>query len=149
MDPARTGGSPITRYTVHGSPRGSCSTTGATHCKVAGLTAGTSYTFTVTATNAFGTSPPSPPSGKVTPRARTALALTSAPRSATYGTAITATGKLTRADTGAKLAGAEVTLQYRRNNSAGAFTPVASGKTTSAGTVSFTAFKPQFPCRSG
>lgn len=67
--PAQTGGTPITRYTVHGSPGGSCSTAGAFQCTVGGLTTGKSYTFTVTATNAVGTSPASAPSGPVTPRA--------------------------------------------------------------------------------
>lgn len=70
--------------------------------------------------------------------------MTSAPNVATYGTAITVTGKLTRADTGGAIAGAEVTLQYRANGSAGGYISAASAKTSAAGTVSFTAFKPAF-----
>ena len=57
--PADDGGSPITGYTVTGSPGGTCSTTGATTCTASGLTNGTLYTFHVTATNAVGTGPES------------------------------------------------------------------------------------------
>jgi hypothetical protein len=49
--PASTGGAAITAYTVTGTPGGACATTGALTCTVAGLTPGTSYTFTVRATN--------------------------------------------------------------------------------------------------
>jgi len=54
------GTSPITGYTVTSSPGSlTCTTTGATTCNVTGLTAKTAYTFTVTATNQYGTSPAS------------------------------------------------------------------------------------------
>ena len=68
--PASQGSSAITGYTVTGSPGGSCSTT-ATTCTITGLTAGTSYTFTVRATNAVGTGTASSPSNAVTPTATT------------------------------------------------------------------------------
>jgi hypothetical protein len=65
--PSSNGGSPITGYTVTSSPGGLiCTTTDATTCTVTGLTTGTSYTFTVTATNAVGTGPASAPSNAVT-----------------------------------------------------------------------------------
>jgi hypothetical protein len=66
------GGSPITGYTVTSDPGGLMATTlGATSTTVTGLSDGTTYTFTVTATNAIGTSGPSAPSNPVTPAAPT------------------------------------------------------------------------------
>ncbi|MEO6493319.1 MAG: fibronectin type III domain-containing protein, partial [Ilumatobacteraceae bacterium] len=58
-------GRPITGYTVTGVPGGSC-TTATTSCTIAGLTAGTSYTFRVFATNAAGDGPASAASTAVT-----------------------------------------------------------------------------------
>lgn len=66
------GGSTITGYTVTSSPDGqTCSTNDADtlSCVVTGLTNGTAYTFTVTATNDVGTSTPSSASNSVTPAA--------------------------------------------------------------------------------
>ena len=61
------GGSPITGYTVTSSPGGkTCTTTGATSCVVGGLANGTTYTFTVKATNVHGTSPSSVASAPIT-----------------------------------------------------------------------------------
>jgi len=67
--PASNGGSPITLYTVISTPGNlTCtSTPPATTCQVAGITGGsTSYTFTVTATNAVGNSVASAPSNPAT-----------------------------------------------------------------------------------
>jgi hypothetical protein len=65
LAPATSGGSPITSYTVTSSPGGFTCTTAALTCVVTGLTNGTSYTFTVTATNTVGTGPASAPSTTV------------------------------------------------------------------------------------
>ena len=61
-------GAPIMGYAVTSHPGGrTCTTTGATSCIVAGLSNGTPYTFTVTATNSVGTGPASSATDPVTP----------------------------------------------------------------------------------
>ena len=67
--PAFDGGSAITQYTATSSPGGLTAVVdGDTlNAVVTGLTNGTSYTFTVTAANAVGTSGPLAPSNAVTP----------------------------------------------------------------------------------
>jgi hypothetical protein len=77
-------GSPITRYTVTSNPGGITATGTASPIIVTGLSNGTAYTFTVTATNAVGTGPASAPSNSVTHAAPV-------PPSAPSGLAATAT----------------------------------------------------------
>jgi hypothetical protein len=67
--PAGDGGSAITGYTVTSSPGGITATGLQTPVLITGLTSGVSYTFTVTATNAIGTSAASSASNSVTPAA--------------------------------------------------------------------------------
>jgi hypothetical protein len=69
---AAPNGSPVTGYTITSSPGGVTQTVGGTvtTATVTGLTNGTSYTFTVKATNAIGTGPASTPSNAVTPAGR-------------------------------------------------------------------------------
>ncbi len=60
----------ITSYTVTASPGGAHVTSaGGSPLTVAGLASGTTYTFTVTASNAGGSSPPSAPSNRSRRRA--------------------------------------------------------------------------------
>jgi uncharacterized protein YhjY with autotransporter beta-barrel domain len=66
--PTNTGGAPISSYTVTSSPGGFTATGSASPITVTGLTNGTAYTFTVTATNTAGTGPASTPSNAVTPK---------------------------------------------------------------------------------
>jgi hypothetical protein len=67
--PSSDGGSAITSYTATSSPgdfTGTISQSGSGSITVSGLTTGTAYTFTVTATNAIGTSAASDASNSVT-----------------------------------------------------------------------------------
>jgi hypothetical protein len=65
--PSSDGGSAITRYTATSSGGQSCITTSTTTCTITGLTNGTAYTFTVTATNIIGVSNASSASASATP----------------------------------------------------------------------------------
>lgn len=68
--PTFTGGQAITAYTATASPGGAgCVTDGTTECTIGGLSNGTAYTVTVTATNSLGTSAPSTSSNAATPTA--------------------------------------------------------------------------------
>lgn len=78
--PTFIGGSPITGYTVAASPGTLACGTTATSCVLTGLTNGTAYTFTVTATNSAGTSTPSTASAAVTPTSMLPVTVKSARR---------------------------------------------------------------------
>ena len=66
--PTDEGSYPILGYIVRATPGGRTCSTAATTCTVTGLTNGTSYTFTVTASSAGGDGLTSAPSAPVTPR---------------------------------------------------------------------------------
>lgn len=65
--PASDGGAPVTSYTVAASPGGLTATGTSSPITITGLTNGTTYTFTVDATNSVGTGPASNPSTSVVP----------------------------------------------------------------------------------
>ena len=77
--PVNNGGSAITSYTATSSPggiTGTLSQAGSGTINVTGLTAGTNYTFTVTATNSIGTSSSSLASNSITTTAAPTAPLT-------------------------------------------------------------------------
>jgi len=78
------GGSPILDYTVTTLPGGAHASGGGSPITVGGLTAGTSYTFTVTATTAIGTSNPSDASNRVAIPAPPIAEVTSPANGRTY-----------------------------------------------------------------
>jgi hypothetical protein len=85
--PSDNGGSTITSYTAVSSPSGitgTLSQAGSGSVTVSGLSAGTSYTFTVFATNAFGNSPSSSASNSITAVA-SGVAFTTAGGYVSYG----------------------------------------------------------------
>ncbi len=88
--PASDGGSPITGYTVTSIPDGLTATGTSSPIVITGLTNGTPYSFTVTATNSAGTSPSSAASMSVIP-----LAPASAPDAPTGLVAVAADGQAT------------------------------------------------------
>jgi len=91
--PGNNGGSAITTYTATASPDGAfgtCAGPAACTATVSGLNNGTAYTFTVTATNAIGTSVASGASNSVTPKANQTITFAN-PGAQNFGTAPTLT----------------------------------------------------------
>jgi hypothetical protein len=86
--PASNGGSVITSYTVTSDPGSLTGTGTASPIIVTGLTNGTPYTFTVTATNSAGTSIASAVSNSVTPNESQTITFAN-PGAQTFGTSPT------------------------------------------------------------
>lgn len=88
--PVNNGGSAITGYTATCSPGEATASGASSPLTVNGLTNGTAYTCTVTATNAFGSSPASGASNSVTPVAPATSFTLSGPAGGMLNTASTA-----------------------------------------------------------
>lgn len=137
-----TGGSAITRYTVT-SNTGQTSSGTASPITITGLANGTSYTFTVTASNAVGTSSPSAPSAPVTPQPpdTTAPSVT-ANATPVFSLGATASFSYSGSDAGSGLADYDV--RYRRaayNSGFGTLTYPAAWRNTTSRSVSIAAVK--------
>ena len=104
-----SGGSSPTSYLVTANPGGAtCTITApATSCTITGLTNGTAYTFTSTATNSFGTSNASASSTSVTPLAP--------PNTPSAPTATAGNGQATITVTPAQTGGAAATYTVTAN----------------------------------
>lgn len=114
--PADNGGATITGYTATSSPGGFTGTGASSPITVSGLTNGTAYTFTVTATNSVGTGSASAASNSVTP--------STVPSAATIGTAVAGNTSASVAFTPGSTGGATVT--YTATSSPGGFTGAGS-----------------------
>ena len=138
--PSSDGGSAITSYTAISSPggiTGTISQSGSGSITVSGLTAGTAYTFTVTATNAIGTSLASAVSNSVVPAA-------TIPDAPTVGTASAGITVATVPFTAPSSDGGSAITSYTATSSPGDFTGTisqsGSGSIIVSGLTSGTAY---------
>ena len=83
--PVQDGGSPITSFTVTANPGNLVATAAVSPITITGLTNGTTYTFTVAASNSGGTSAVSAASGSVTPIGTQTIVFTN-PGTQNFGT---------------------------------------------------------------
>ena len=124
--PASNGGQAITSFTATAFPGGATGSGASSPITVTGLTNGTAYTFTVTATNADGTGPSSGASGSATPKADQSITFAN-PGSQSFGSSLTLTASST--------SGLPVTLSSSTTGvcsitSGGALTFVTAGSCT-------------------
>ena len=137
--PVSNGGSAITSYTATSSPGGLTGTlnqAGSGTITVTGLTNGTAYTFTVTATTVSGTSSPSAASNSVTPFG--------VPGAPTIGTATAGNAQATVTFTAPALNGGSAITSYTATSTPGGITgtlsQAGSGTITITGLTNGTAY---------
>jgi hypothetical protein len=131
--PASDGGAAITGYTVTSSPGGLTGTGIMSPIVVAGLTNGTAYTFTVTATNSVGTGSLSAASNSITP--------TTVPDAPTIGTATAGNGQANITFTAPALNGGSAITGYTVTSSPGGLTGTgAASPITVTGLTNGTAY---------
>ncbi len=118
--PASNGGAAVTSYTVTSSGSALTCTSATTSCTVNGLTAGGGYTFTVTATNAAGTSAASTASSSVIPTA-------AAPGAPTGVSGIAGNGQVTVTWSAPSSTGGAAISSYTATASPGGNTCTATG----------------------
>jgi YVTN family beta-propeller protein len=116
--PANDGGQPIFVYTATANPGGVTATGAASPIVVGGLTNGTAYTFTVTATTATGTGLPSAASNSVVP--------STVPGAPTIGTATAGDGQASVSFTAAASNGSPIS-SYTVTSSPGGITVASAG----------------------
>ncbi len=124
--PASDGGSAISSYTLTASPGGSTVSGSASPLVMPGLTNGTTYTFTVTATNSAGTGALSGSSLPVTPRASQSISFIN-PGAQNFGTSPTLGAT---ASSGLPVAFSSSTSSVCTITSGGALTFVTAGTCT-------------------
>ncbi|GES43112.1 hypothetical protein RsS62_23640 [Rhizobium dioscoreae] len=117
--PASNGGAAITGYTVTSSPGGFTATGTGSPISLTGLTNGTSYTFTVKATNSVGTGSASPASSAVTP--------STVPGAPTIGSATARNGQVTVGFSAPASDGGAAITSYTVTSSPGGFTATSTG----------------------
>lgn len=112
--PVDNGGAEITSYTATSTPGGFTATGGASPLVVTGLSNGTSYTFTVVATNSRGNGAPSSASNAVTPA--------TVPGAPTIGTAVRGNTQATVPFTAPASNGGSAITGYTATSSPGGLT---------------------------
>ncbi len=124
--PPSTGGTSITGYTATSSPGGITGTCASSPCVLTGLTNGTAYTFTVTATNSAGTGAASAASNSATPAAGQTITFSN-PGTQNFGTSPTLTATAT---SGLAVTFTSSTTGVCTITSGGALTTVSAGTCT-------------------